>query len=146
MERGKNNMTERELQIYDRAMKIFGGKLKEMGRHTEEFRNFLDSVADFQTRVMKEELYRFAKETPNSMAKEIIYDIWYDVIFQSLTGNVVTYIKKEMADELVDMANKAFGKFLLEQPQVYEDNGEWCLDVTFGGNYVPWWDGFSEED
>lgn len=139
-------MTDRELQIYDNAMEIFGNKLKGMERHTEEFRDFMDSVADFQTRIMKEELNRFAKETPDSMAKKIVYDIWYDVIFESITGNVITWINKDMTDDVLEMANKAFGKFLLEAPQVYEDNGEWCLDVTFGGNYVPWWDGFSEED
>lgn len=57
------------------------------------------------------------------------------------TGNVKVYLPiTEDLDDIVSLIWHEIGDMLLDI-ECYPIDGEYCIDVIFGGDYVPFWDG-----
>lgn len=103
----------------------------------------LEEVSDFQTKFMEGWLARYRETVGDNKAKEYVCEIIEDLIYYCECGVSVMYVStKELAEEVSNELDAEFGDCLLEQIEVYEDNGEWVVDCNFGGDWCPHWDGW----
>lgn len=128
---------------YNEQMNKASEKLKE--NYTEEL---YKSVSEFQYAHMEEFLNEY-KKTVDSPAKEVCYDLLYYAVHESQSGNAIVdadfVTNEDEAAELKDTIFEEIGKYLLDDCEVYkESNGQWVADAMFGGNYVPYWDGWRD--
>ena len=100
-----------------------------------------DEMYKFQTSFMEEVLSDFKRTIP---AREAICEILEYVIYSSNSGNSIVQVDNEqIANEAKEILYDELGEYLLDV-QIYERNGEWNIDTTFGGYYVPRWDGICD--
>lgn len=131
-----------ELMLYDKAMEMFGKILKE--KTGNEYDKWFDDVSAFQCQFMN---LRFQKFEVKTEVDDVVNELFYYAVFNSQSGNSIAEIPKEdMVEQVKEKASDILGQYLLEPPEVYKENGKWYIDVTFGGNYVPYWDGWKEEE
>lgn len=103
----------------------------------------LKEINKFQYEYMPRFLEEY-KSTIDCEAKQYIYDVFNRAVYRSQSGNAIVDIPtKEIADVVEDIVWEEIGDFLLDC-YVYEDGDHYCLDVIFGGYYIPEWDGWDD--
>lgn len=104
-----------------------------------------DVLSQFQMKYMKNILAEY-REKIKTKAQEYIYDLFENAVLHSETGqSAISCESEELANEVYDTIFEEIGEYLLDDCQMYEEKGEWVVDVIFGGNYIPYWDGFMED-
>lgn len=111
---------------------------------------FQEKISEFQTEHMNEFLEEYKKSINGDEAKQFIYDYFYGAVKNSTSGSWISDIGGENAKELAEKVDNIFwkeiGHFLLDG-YVYLDTytKKWCLDCMWGGNYIPYWDGWFDD-
>ena len=106
---------------------------------------YLQRIYNLQSKFMEELLENYKQCINGNQAKEVIYEALVYAVNDSLSGSVIIGIdSKELAEEVDDIYWSEIGDYLLDG-YVYESDGNWCLDCMFAGNYVPYWDGWTEQ-
>lgn len=92
-----------------------------------------------------DEICEECKANINDEASQAVFTIMCNITTQSDSGNTCAYVKtEEIARQAEELLYDQYGNMLLDPVDIYEDDGEWCLDCMFGGYFVPGWDGFRE--
>ena len=129
--------------------------LKKINEYTDKLANYegdyfvefytkwFEEVSEFQMTYMEEVLAEYKKKAKTE-AQKYISEILDYAIHGSVTGNVVIYVlTKEIADEVKEIIWEEIGEYMLDAPEIYEDeDGEWVINCMFGGAFVPYWDGW----
>ena len=86
-------------------------------------------------------LKEFQRKDPDDEARKVAYNIFQYAIYQSTTGNSIEWVKtKEMADKVHDILCDELYDYMLDEPEVYEDNDGYCVDCMFGGYFCLCWE------
>ena len=133
---------EKEFKVYNDAMEIFGDMLRKVDK--ENYDELVRIVGDFQQKFMVRQLNNY-NATVETDADEILADVFEYIVFHSESGNCCKEIESEdLAIEVTQKYKKVFGDFMDDDSCIYEQDGKYYLDVTFYGNYVPYWDGWRD--
>ncbi len=114
--------------------------------HNDEAKERLEGRRnDFQLKWMEGWLEDYKKQITTE-AQEEIYELLDYAVHNSTSGSAVTSVPtKELADEIDEIIWGEIGHFMLDAPEIYEDeDGDWTIDCMFGGCYIPGWDGWEE--
>lgn len=104
------------------------------------------SVSEFQFEHMEEFIKEYGKTIDDDPAKKVCFDLLYYAVHNSESGSSIEYVEtKELADRVEEIIENEIGQYLLDSPQIYQSGDEWAIDCMFGGNYVPYWDGWKED-
>lgn len=117
----------------------------------EEYDEMMDEYHEIERKYRKIEkkreaylsnaLKEFLDKDPDDEARKVAYNIFQYAICQSTTGNSIEWVKtKEMADKVHDILCDELMDYMLDEPEVYEDNGGYSVDCMFGGNYCLIWE------
>lgn len=129
-----------KLDKYNKKMDEYKNK-SSMSRG-KEWDKLYEEISTFQQHYMNDVLKKYEKEI-DCQAKERIYDILFHAVEMSQTGNSIIYVDtEEEADEIDNILWEEIGCYLLDC-QIYKENDRWAIDCMFGGYYVPYWDGWS---
>ena len=104
----------------------------------------IDALNELKISYMTEIMSKmYAKaEAYKNIAKSINY-----LIDESFSGSVINYAEtKEKAELIQELSLKELDDYMLDTPDIYQDDIGWTISYMFGGNYVPYWDGDDEED
>lgn len=84
-------------------------------------------------------LKKYRAEANGDSIKEYVAQLYENV---NTTGQSVLYVEtEELAEKILDEACNALTGILLDEYiSPYEDDGEWVVDVMFGGYFVPEWE------
>ena len=127
---------------YNEKMNEYSDRLSSV--YGSEWDNLYEEISQFQQKYMTNVLDEYEKRI-DCDAKQYIYDLLSYAVKTSQSGSSIIYIKsKEIADKIDDMIWEEIGDYLLDY-EIYEENDHWVVDCMFGGNYVPYWDGWCEE-
>lgn len=132
--------------------------LKKINEYTDKLANYegddyddfydewYEEVSEFQMTYMEEVLAEYKKKTKTE-AQKYISEILDYAIHESESGSTVIYVPtKEKADEIDKIIWEEIGEYMLDAPEIYEDeDGEWAIDCMFGGAFVPYWDGWLDD-
>jgi hypothetical protein len=131
-------MTEKE---YEAGMSVLTGLLKKEGFSEERF----NEIGAFQQKYMRSVVNEYAKTVGDDKAKDIILEILLYETEDSLSGSAIINIPdEETAKRVNEILFEEIGTYLLDGDIYQEESGQWVADVMFGGDYVPYWDGFKE--
>ena len=130
-----------------RQMKEYDAKVRDYFDRIRDGEDVEDECYEYQENFMNEVLDDFKKVGDiNNSARQAIADLLEYAIRISESGNAIVDVdSEEIAREAEDIIWNELGDYLLDV-QVYEMNGQWCVDVMFGGLYVPGWDGIWDVD
>ena len=115
---------------------------------TPDNEELLEEMCNFQMKYMTEVLTEL-RSTADTKAKEVVCDILEYAINCSESGNTIESVEtEELANEVDEIIDEMIGDYMLDAPEIYKDeySGEWAIDCMFGGYYVPYWDGWVEDD
>lgn len=117
----------------------------------------VSAVDDFQEKHMQEFCEELETHDIPYLAKEALVNTVQSAIQISTSGNV-SIVLEDLFDS-PEKAKEAFqvleeqgvlwqelGDMLLDDESRIEEDGTHCIDVIFGGNYVPHWDGWEENN
>ena len=125
---------------YDKKMEWYSENI------TPDNEELLEEMFQFQTKYMTEVLMKLRNKA-DTKAKEVVCNILEYAINNSTSGNAIEFVEtEELANEVDEIIDEMIGDYMLDAPQIYEENGEWAIDCMFGGNFVPGWDGWFEDD
>ena len=105
---------------------------------TEEAKEKLfDEIADFQTDYME--------QVRDDCDDVRIYNIFDYLINESSSGNVIYYVYTEdEARELEIKLWEQYGEYILDSTIRETTDEKFAVDIIFGGNYTPYWDGWED--
>ena len=130
------------LEEYDEKISGYIERLKTLDG--EAYNKLLKEISSFQNDYMENVLKEYEKTIGNSEAKKQIYCLMSYAVRISESGSSIVYVDSlEVAEEIDKIIWEEIGDYLLDY-QVYEENGSYVVDCMFGGNYVPYWDGWEE--
>ena len=130
-----------------RQFKEYQAKVDDYFKRIRNEEDVVDECYEYQENYMNEVLDDFKKAGDiNDPAREAVAELLDYAIRISESGNAIVNVDSE------DIARNAeaiiwdeLSEYLLDS-DVYEMNGYWRLDVTFGGYYIPGWDGIWDVD
>lgn len=126
-----------KFETYNAVMDVLSEQLK------EAFEGLVDTVTEFQWEYMDDVLEEYKKTVGDDKAKAVCAEILEYAVKESTSGSVVVYVKdKETADKVDEIIWEEIGRYMLDAPEIYEENGEYAIDCMFAGYYVPGWDGW----
>lgn len=131
------------LEEYDKKMEEYQDRLAatETNAEWDEVEN---EMSKFQTEFMSGVLEDY-KKTIDCAAKQWIYTLLEYAVKVSENGSSIAYVEtKETADLIEEILWEEIGDYLLDC-EIYPEKGEWVIDCMFGGNYVPYWDGWKDQ-
>ena len=127
---------------YNEEINSLSDKLLDPYRWDEWEKNY-EKLSEFQEEHMTDFLMDYKSKIDNE-AKEYIYKAFEYAVHNSFSGSSIIEIPtKELADEIEDITWNEIGEYLLDY-EVYEEDDHFVLDAIFGGNYVPYWDGWQD--
>lgn len=136
-----------DFETYDAKVEEYANKLRDVNCVGDEWDAIYEELSEYQAKVMGEYLEQY-KANADTRAKEIIAELLEYAVRHSDTGSsVVCDLTQEEADEVDDIIWEEIGDFMLDYPEIYEDTHYgtgWNIDAMFGGNYVPYWDGWDD--
>ena len=131
------------LDEYDKKMSEYADRLR--NTYGNEWDELYEEVSKHQQNYMENILEEYQK-TIDCRAKEHIYDLLCYAVRTSESGSSIVNVEsKEIAGEIENIIWDEIGDYLLDC-QIYEEDNHWAIDCMFAGNYVPYWDGWSEEE
>lgn len=131
------------LDEYDKRMSEYAERLSDT--YGNEWDELYEEVSKHQQNYMESILEKYQK-TIDCKAKEHIYDLLCYAVRQSQSGSSIMNVEsKEIANEIENIIWNEIGDYLLDY-KIYEQGNYWVIDCMFAGNYVPYWDGWSEEE
>ena len=131
------------LDEYDKKMSEYADRLR--NTYGNEWDELYEEVSKHQQNYMENILEEYQK-TIDCRAKEHIYDLLCYAVRQSQSGSSIVNVEsKEIAGEIENIIWDEIGDYLLDC-KIYEEDNHWAIDCMFAGNYVPYWDGWSEEE
>lgn len=123
---------------YDKKMRDYRERLD--ANYTDEL---YEEVSQFQEKEMTKMLEEYRK-TIDEPAKEVIANLVQYATNISESGNAIESVEtEEEANRIDEILWDEIGDLLLDC-EIYEEDGEWNIDVMFGGYYVPYWDGWRD--
>lgn len=130
-----------------RQFKEYQAKVDDYFKRIRNEEDVEDECYEYQTNFMNEVLDDFKKAGDmNNPARQAVADLLDYAIRFSQSGNAIVDVdSEEIGKEAGDIIWDELSEYLLDT-QVYEMNGQWCIDVMFGGYYVPGWDGIWDVD
>lgn len=132
------------LEEYDKKMAEYVTELESLIDDEDKWDEKYEKISQFQMDYMNEVLADYKKKA-TSEAQEYIYEALEYAVKNSQSGSSVLYVPtKEIADEIDEIIEGEIGDYMLDHPEIYEEDGEWVIDCMFGGNYVPYWDGWKD--
>jgi hypothetical protein len=127
-----------DITEYDKKMREYRERLD--ANYTDEL---YEEVSQFQEKEMTKMLEEYRK-TIDEPAKEVIANLVQYAINISVSGNAIESVEtEEEANRIDEILWDEIGDLLLDC-EIYEEDGEWNIDVMFGGYYVPYWDGWRD--
>ena len=130
------------LEEYDKKMSEYSDKLSEL--YDEEWDELYEELSNFQQNYMESMLEKYEK-TIDCQAREYIYELLCYAVRQSQSGSSIVDVEnEEAANEIENIIWEEIGDYLLDC-EIYEEGDHWAIDCMFAGNYIPYWDGWSEE-
>lgn len=135
----KKDMTYKE---YNQKMSEYSDRLSQL--YNKEYDELFEEISQFQQNYMENILEEYHK-TIDCQAREHIYDLLHYAVKKSTSGSsIITVETESIADEIDKIIWEEIGDYLLEY-SIYKEDNRWTVDCVFGGNYVPYWDGWNEE-
>ena len=130
------------LDKYDKKMGEYADRLRgEL--YGKEWDELYEEVSRFQSDFMENVLSEYHK-TIDCPARQCIYNLMYHAVKISENGSSIIDVETEAeADAIEDIIWEEIGDYLLDY-QIYQEDNHWVIDCIFGGNYVPYWDGWAE--
>ena len=133
------------IKEFDAKMAKFQKELADNNYDSDYFDEWQERVSDFQREYM-EGILKKHKKNAKTIAQEYIAELLDYAIHDSESGSAIVFVPtKEIADEIDKIIGDEIGEYLLDAPEIYEEDGEWAIDCMFGGNYVPYWDGWLDD-
>ena len=103
----------------------------------EEKEKLFDEIAEFQTDYME--------QVRDGCDDVRIYNIFDYLINESSSGNVIYYVYTEdEARELEIKLWEQYGEYILDSTIRETTDEKFAVDIIFGGNYTPYWDGWED--
>lgn len=129
---------------YNKKMSEYTEQLREAYRDKlNEYNKLYEELSEFQRDYMENVLEEY-KNTIDCKAREHIYELLCYAVRNSQSGSSILDVEtKEEADEIDNIIWEEIGNYLLDY-EIYKDGECWAIDCMFGGNYVPYWDGWCE--
>lgn len=135
------------LQEYDAEVSKMGEMVRSLYKMNDHKNGYevYEELSNFQNKHMKEFLAAYKETIGDDKAKQVCYDLLEDAITYSESGSAIKYVDtKELADKVDEIIMDEIGDYLLDPPEIYQEGNEWAIDCMFGGNYVPYWDGWTD--
>ncbi len=134
-----------DFETYDAKVDEYAEKLRDYNCVGDEWDEIYKELSEYQAKVMGEYLEQY-KANADTKAKKIIAELLEYAIKNSESGSsIVGELTEEEANEVDEIIEDEIGDFMLDHPEIYNDeDAEWSIDAMFGGNYVPYWDGWCE--
>jgi len=127
---------------YDKVMSEYADKLSTLSG--KEWDALYKEISKFQQDYMEGVLEEYEK-TIDCEAREYIYDLLCHAVRVSESGSSIVYVEtEELADGIEDIIWQEMWDYLLDY-EIYQEDNHWVVDCIFGGNYVPYWDGWNKE-
>ena len=127
---------------YNKKMSEYADRLSVL--YNDEWDELYEEVSKYQQNYMENILDEY-KKTIDCEAREHIYKLICYAVKTSQSGSSIVNVEtKEIADEIENIIWEEIGDYLLDY-EIYEEDGHWVVDCMFAGNYVPYWDGWTEE-
>lgn len=146
----------RSCDVFTKANRKFADYEIQMGKYAkqlrqasdEEFENLYVEVSEYQKEKMTEMLEQYKEKIGSDAIKTEIANIIDYAIDLSDSGSVISQMGKDEAEKVYDILCNEIGELLLDA-ELYprhrlHTDGEWVVDVMFGGCYVPYWDGWRD--
>lgn len=112
--------------------------LEEYDKMMEEYREIEKKREEF----LNEKLEEFLNKDPKDEARNAAYRIFHHAVYWSSNGSSIYYVEtKELADKVHDILVDELWEYMLDDPEVYEDDGTWVISAMFGGYYCLYWEG-----
>lgn len=130
---------------YDAKMDEYADKLRK-----DYSDDLYQEVSEFQDKHMREFLAEYGNTVGDDLKKKVCYELLEYAIKDSTSGNAIVFdidfiTNEEEAKDLEDTIFEEIGQYLLDDCEVYQEDGSYLADVMFGGAYVPYWDGWNED-
>ena len=135
------------LKEYDKKIDEFQQRMIEALDDAERYENLERELAEFQNDYMQNVLREYKKNINDDPAKQVCYELLAYAVNKGTSGNAIVVIDdEETANKVDEILYDELGDYLLgENENVYqESDGQWVVDVMFGGSYVPDWDGWRD--
>ncbi len=130
------------LTEYDKKMSKYAKRLRNI--YGDEWEKLYEEVSEFQREYMENVLEEY-QQTIDCEAREYIYELLCYAVRQSQSGSAIIDVEtKEIADAIEEILWEEIGDYLLDY-EIYEEGDCWAIDCMFGGNYIPYWDGWNED-
>lgn len=130
------------LEEYDKKMGEYSDRLR-AASYGKEWDNLYEEVSSFQQSYMEHVLDEYQK-TIDGNARQCIYNLMCHAVRISESGSSIIDVETEAeADAIDNIIWEEIGDYLLDY-QIYQEDNRWVIDCIFGGNYVPYWDGWRE--
>lgn len=137
------------IEEYDNQMRIYSDQLR--NSTDQEWEDLYEKVSKFQHKHMTEyleELQKITEEETDEVtkeAREAVCELLEYAINDSESGSAIVYeISEEVANKFDEIYEDMIGEFLLDAIEIYKEDDGYVLDAMFGGNYVPYWDGWND--
>ena len=131
------------LKEYDKKMGEYADRLR-AANYGKEWDDLYEEVSRFQYDFMGNVLAEYHK-TIDCPARQCIYNLMHHAVKISESGSSIIDVETEAeADAIDNLIWEEIGDYLLDY-QIYQEDNRWVIDCIFGGNYVPYWDGWAEE-
>ena len=126
---------------YDKKMEEYSEQLSDV--YGDEWDKLYEEMSEFQREYMEKVLEEYEK-TIDCKAREHIYELLCYAVRNSQSGSAIIDVEtEEEADAIDNIIWEEIGDYLLDY-EIYKEGDYWAIDCMFGGNYVPYWDGWNE--
>lgn len=126
---------------YNKKMNEYADQLS--NTYGKDWDNLYEKVSNFQQNYMENVLEEYQK-TIDCEAREKIYELLCYAVRNSQSGSSIVDVEtEEIANEIDNILWEEIGHYLLDY-EIYEEGDYWAIDCMFGGNYVPYWDGWND--
>lgn len=132
---------------YNAKVDEFEKRMEEVFEDDDRFDEVFNELSEFQNDYMQKVLEEYKAGIGDDKAKEVCYELLKYAVDMSVSGNAIVDIDDEETAKKVDeILYEELGDYLLDENEnVYQEkDGQWVVDVMFGGSYVPGWDGWRE--
>lgn len=129
-------------EAYDKKMGEYADRLREL--YGKEWDELYEEMSSFQQGYMEHVLAEYQK-TIDCPARQCIYNLMCHAVRVSESGSsIIDVDTEEEADAIDNIIWEEIGDYLLDYT-IYKEGNHWAIGCIFGGNYVPYWDGWDEE-
>ena len=134
-----------DFETYNAKVNEYAEKLRDYNCVGNEWDEIYKELSEYQAKVMGEYLEQY-KANADTKAKKIIAELLEYAIKDSESGSsIVSGFTEEEVNEVDEIIEDEIGDFMLDHPEIYDnEDDKWSIDAMFGGNYVPYWDGWCE--